>query len=693
MDLRLQVSAIAALLSVALAANVLLREGKLRVHRAFAAFAVNVALFHLSAFLRHLSPRPAFERMHLAWGVLVALSAVRFFRAFVADGDRRLTFLSRTAGVVALGILVVLLTPAYASPFLPWAVVAYMLLSFYATLVLLDRRRQRTRSRFEAARLRYLTFIGGLAGTFTLLDYVPFYVDLDVPPIGTVFVLGFLYMLSQSITRARLIDLYELAGRLGVLAALSLVLAGTLFVLGKITGERFFVHSFVAALVVLLLFEPLRTRVEQWISAVFFWERFDLERLLSTLRRRIAHSLDVNEMASLVLGALEQSRRVTHASVYLAERDLRGYRLLGHLGPEPPRRIESAPARPMLDRLVRENALVLESIEAELEQKRKRSEDREAETTYEIVQTMEALHASVVLAITSSEGELVGILAVRDDRVRDAFAQDEVQLLVGLAAQMAIAVENSQLYQEMKERERLAALGEMAAGLAHEIRNPLGAIKASAQYLVEPGTESNPADREFLDIIVEETDRLNRVVGAFLDYARPSTGDARAIDVRDAVDRTLKLLGAELSATGTRLSVEEDPAMPKVRIDAERFRQVLLNLIRNAVEAMGNGGELRIRVTTNEVARGSAGTSWVELQVHDTGPGIPPEVAKHLFVPFVTTKDRGTGLGLAISQRIVAGAGGHIDVRTEPGKGTTFTVRLPAVEESTLSIHPPAPAA
>jgi signal transduction histidine kinase len=275
-------------------------------------------------------------------------------------------------------------------------------------------------------------------------------------------------------------------------------------------------------------------------------------------------------------------------------------------------------------------------------------------------------------------------LTVRDDRVRDAFSKEEVQLLAGLATQVAITVENSQLYQQMKEKDRLAALGEMAAGLAHEIRNPLGSIKASAQYLAE--TSEQPADRsEFLEIIVDEVDRLNRVVSSFLDYARPGHTDPEPICVNSAVQLTLQFLKPECDSANVALHVTMDPELPRARIDIERLRQVFINLVQNAVQAMTGGGDLYVETRIQDRIRfGGDARRWVQISVRDTGPGIAPGLLPNLFVPFVTTKQQGTGLGLAISQRIVSEAGGRIDVRSREGHGTTFIVMLPAEPESLL---------
>jgi signal transduction histidine kinase len=458
------------------------------------------------------------------------------------------------------------------------------------------------------------------------------------------------------------------------------MMATMLWGMVRLTGERFFLHSVISAVVVLLLFDPVRSKVADWISQVLFRERYDFERSITALRRRLAHAFEANDLCRVLLAGIEESRRITHAGLYLADADRHGFNLVGHLGPEPPSRVEMAPARPLLDRLGRDTPLVLENLERELAELRDAGEDREAETLFEVVQTLKAMLATVCLPIAGDDG-LYGFLVLKDERVRDAFAPEEVQLLLGLATQVAITLENSSLYQEMKERDRLAALGEMAAGLAHEIRNPLGAIKAAAQYLAEPADEGEHPSTEFLDIIVEETDRLDRVVSAFLDFARPLKGHASPVDVRAPVQRTMQLLGPELDAAGCAWSLELEPELPLVRIDVEQIRQVLINLVKNAIQAMPRGGEVKVQVGSRvRAAPGADPRTWVQLRVTDTGPGIPKDFLPKLFVPFVTTKDRGTGLGLAISQRIVNAAGGRIEVRTKLSVGTTFVVHLPADE-------------
>jgi signal transduction histidine kinase len=226
----------------------------------------------------------------------------------------------------------------------------------------------------------------------------------------------------------------------------------------------------------------------------------------------------------------------------------------------------------------------------------------------------------------------------------------------------------------------------MAAGLAHEIRNPLAAIKGAIQ-LITPDDGAPPPDpaqsHEFLEIILEEVNRLNGVVTQFLDYSRPVKPSLVAGDVNEILERTLKLLAGEIPE-GVELSVELGEALPRVSCDPEQLRQVFLNLALNALEAMPGGGRLAVttRVTRDELSvwRDSPRrTDVVEIRFRDTGPGIPEDAREHVFVPFYTTKQKGTGLGLAICQRIVKSHGGHIGIHSQLGEGAEFVVSLPAL--------------
>jgi len=238
-----------------------------------------------------------------------------------------------------------------------------------------------------------------------------------------------------------------------------------------------------------------------------------------------------------------------------------------------------------------------------------------------------------------------------------------------------VVLENLHGFERLKEQHRLAALGTMSAGLAHEIRNPLAGIKGAAQVLARGSFD--PEERELLDVILAEVERLDVVVRQFLDYARPDEPGTERVDVRAVVAHVLALLRAQDLPPGLAIVEEIAPDL-FVPGSTARLGQVVLNLARNAMEAMPGGGTLAVRVRQGAPLERAGSRPTVEIEVEDTGPGIAPEDLDKVFVPFFTGRPDGVGLGLAICRRIVEAHGGFIDLASQPGRGTRFTVRLPA---------------
>lgn len=230
--------------------------------------------------------------------------------------------------------------------------------------------------------------------------------------------------------------------------------------------------------------------------------------------------------------------------------------------------------------------------------------------------------------------------------------------------------EIKRLQAEARRNERLAGLGKLASGVAHEIRNPLSTIKGVATYLAKR-TQPGGREEEAANTMVAEVDRLNRVVSGLLDFARPAAITLSETSPREVVDRALRLAEADIKARRIRVSIEEEPDFPTVFVSPERLTQALLNLFLNAVQAMEPGGELRVEI------RRQPGAGTFSLTVGDTGKGIPEADQAFIFTPYFTTKPSGTGLGLAIVHQIAEGHGGSIRVDSAPGAGAEFTITLP----------------
>jgi signal transduction histidine kinase len=713
-DIRTQAALLAAIVTLALAVASLLRDNRSRVFTLFALFSADLFLFSLASFFLRWTEsfgETWWERLAVASGGLVPAAALAFFLEFlgVARRPARRARNSMLAG--SLGGLAIAATPLVQVKLAKLLVAGYVIAGLAGVLSVLWTKMRGSPTRVERARLTYL-FLGAMVAVgLSALDMLPrFGVPYPLEGLGSIALTIFMFFLSQTLQRHRLLDLHEFLGKIVVVTALGLVLVAIYGGLVSWVGDRpelFYFNTVVASFVILSLFEPLRERVEEWVVATLFHERYELVHRLERLRERMGNVIEPAGLAQTVLDGLVDTRRVTHASLWLLAEDRPGYQLTAFRGPPPVPFLEPGSVRALLSTSASgQKAILLENLDrrvAELrallppgpageeahgrgapaavaEELKRLSDGREV---------MSAMRAGIAMPLVAGD-RVVGFLACWDERVPEAFASDEIAALLGVADRCALVIENSKLYQQMKERDRLAALGEMSAGLAHEIRNPLAAIKGAIQYL-DP-SKLPAEDREFLEIMVDEVNRLNTVVTQFLDYSRPLRPSMSASDVNDVLTRTFKLLQPQIPE-GVTLSLELAEWLPRVLADAEQLKQVFLNLALNAFQAMPRGGRLTVSTyaSRDELSfwrEGGRRTELIEVRFRDTGPGIPDEARESIFVPFYTTKEKGTGLGLAICQRIIKAHQGSIVVRSSP-EGAEFVISLPGLREERPSAPPP----
>ena len=269
-------------------------------------------------------------------------------------------------------------------------------------------------------------------------------------------------------------------------------------------------------------------------------------------------------------------------------------------------------------------------------------------------------------ALTAEGARRVTVRAAASDLRTEARQTD------GLVVLLRDITEVSRLEAQLRRSDKLAALGTLSAGVAHEVKNPLHALGLNLHLLqaeLVPGPPNGNAVRGYLDVLRSELQRLDRIVENFLRFAKPSVPEVKPVDIATLVERVLGLVAFEAADDGVGIETHIDPGLPRILGDEGQISQVFLNVIINALQAMPDGGSLV--VTTRRDG------DWAEVAVKDTGPGIAEAVLPHVFDPYFTTRPSGVGLGLAIAHRIVQGHQGSLDVESHVGSGTTMIIRLP----------------
>jgi two-component system sensor histidine kinase HydH len=256
--------------------------------------------------------------------------------------------------------------------------------------------------------------------------------------------------------------------------------------------------------------------------------------------------------------------------------------------------------------------------------------------------------------------------------VNAALIRDGERKAAGYAYLFADVTNIKQLEEQLRRSERLASMGSLAAGVAHELRNPLSSIKGFATILAGRAKDDERSQK-LAGVMVQEVDRLNRVVSELLDFARPTELHRQPHGCRELIEKSLRLIEGDAAHMGVKIETRIDPENLRVEVDPDRFSQVLLNLYLNGLQAMEGGGTLRVLALREE--------NRTLFCVTDSGKGICQEDLPHIFDPYFTTKPSGVGLGLANVHKFVEAHGGKIEVDSAPGKGARFTVRLHSLEE------------
>ncbi|MGA2955731.1 MAG: GAF domain-containing protein [Thermodesulfobacteriota bacterium] len=285
-----------------------------------------------------------------------------------------------------------------------------------------------------------------------------------------------------------------------------------------------------------------------------------------------------------------------------------------------------------------------------------------------------------------AKGKSIGLIAVDNRFTERPITSADIGFLNLLANQAALAIENSRLYSNLQEintqllntqnrliqSEKLAALGEVVASIAHEIKNPLVSIGGFVRRM-ERNLRDNSAEKKYMRIVLKEVNRLENVLNQTLAYSKDIPLPSRAQDINRIIEDSLSILEGEIQERNISIRKDLNPSLPPLPSEPEQIKQVFLNLFLNAIQAMGKNGQLSVKTSVRKREKRES----LQIEVEDTGGGIPQENLDNIFNPFFTTKQDGTGLGLAITHKIITGYGGQIEVINHQGAGATFVIQFP----------------
>jgi signal transduction histidine kinase len=498
-----------------------------------------------------------------------------------------------------------------------------------------------------------------------------------IGPSFTIIMVGFT---TYSIVKHRLMDInivlkkgttYILLLLLLFIPSFLLILLGQKIYYGKI-NYLFTAMMFLVLWAVALLFHRIKPGTEKAVESFLFKDRYNYRETLGKFSRAMVTILDLQSLSRRIIETITETMKVGKSSLFLLDDARAEYHLFESKNANPaPLLPKGAPLPGYLQKM------------GEIVVREELAKGRHIPELDHVVNQMASLEAEVSIPLIS-KGHLIGIINLSHKLNKDIYSHEDIELLTTLANQTAIAIENARLYEDLKKSksyirraDRLASLGALTAGLAHEIRNPLVAIKTLTQLLPER-LEDEEFRNHFLNIAAGEVDRISSLVSELLDFARPSPPKLAFEDVNSILDGMILLISTESKKKQIHIDKQYASDLPFVKVDREQIKQVFLNVLLNAIEATPENG--RITVKTRSFLK-PGGEPYLQIEFRDTGCGIPQEYLEDIFNPFYTTKTTGSGLGLSISNQIVQDHKGYIDVESQVRQGTSFFINLPVDQE------------
>ena len=679
--------------SLGLGAFVYLKGSRLTPNRTWAALSFFVAVWSFSVVMIMNAPN---ERMGLWWARMIYFGAIpipaillHFTLSYLQKShERRLLIL---VAYIVTGLFLILnctdlivrgVVPQkafryFGIPGKAYFVFVLVWIYFVIQIIFETIKAYKTSVMIQRNQIKYLliAYTIGFGGGITA--FLPAF-NISYGSSGHYFVSFYTLVISYAIVKHRLMDItffikkgatYAYASFLLLIPLLLLVLYVQKITFGSVNFS-FSIAILCIIFIASYFFPQVKVKAEKTVEQYIFKSKYDYKKTISDLSRAMVSILNIHELCREIIVTTTEAMRVKTATIFILNEEEACYKLYESIGVDE----EGVDCYPKEDSffswLERRNEI---TVREELERYSTDPDDRHA------AKKLKEMCAELCIPLVAKR-KMIGIINLGIKGSGEMYTHEDIELLATLANQATVALENARLYEDlsrakvqMQRADRLAALGTLTAGLAHEIRNPLVAIKTFTQLLPERFDDSEFREH-FLNVTAGEVDRIASLVTELLDFARPSQPKLNREDLNKVVEKMLLLVDTESHKKNVRVVRDFAGILPPVVLDREQIKQVLLNVLLNAVDATPEDGT--ITVSTRPVTKNGS-LDYVQIVIRDTGKGIPEEDLDKVFTPFYTTKHEGSGLGLAISHQIIQEHHGNIEIESQENQGTTFRINLP----------------
>jgi len=552
-------------------------------------------------------------------------------------------------------------------------------------MIFVFRTYKETKSIHEKNQLRYFLLAAVLGTILGLVPNTLFGLGIGIYPIGGFSTILYTSIFTYTIVKHQLMDIkiviskgFTYASLVGVITGIYILTVGIfqgIFGTTVFAQGSFLVNAFVA-MVIAAIFQPLKDKIRFIVDKLFFKEKYDPQKVLKEFTWALSSLIEVDKILNLFINTVMKTLHIAKSSLFLNEKESGKFKIntTKGLNEETVEKIYFE-KDDFLYRWLKEGGIFnREEFEFHLS----RQEFIPSEEITQTLNKLKELEAGLSIPLKIKD-ELVGIFNLSDKMSEEMFTADDLEFLTTLTNQAVIALENARLYEEMRELEKnlhradkLSALGTLAASIAHEIKNPLVAIKTFTQLF--PKKFNDPEFQErYNQVVPQELERVENILHELLDFSRPSKEVNQPVEIVKIIEEILLFMENEISKNKVRVIKKYQKNLPEILVNPEQMKQVFLNLTLNALQAMPRGGSLTIAT----ILLNNPTSQQLQIRFSDTGSGIPEGNLKNIFNLFFSTKEGGTGLGLAIVKQIIKEHNGTIEVASKPNEGTTFLINLP----------------